>query len=105
MIHATEKSITELGDKVSDEERSSAEAAIADLKQALEGDDVEDITSKTQKLGEVTGQIAQRAYEEAQKEGEAATAEAQAEGAAETASADEENVVDADFEEVKEDEK
>ena len=105
LIHATEKSITELGDKVSDEERSSAEAAIADLKQALEGDDVEDITSKTQKLGEVTGQIAQRAYEEAQKEGEAATAEAQAEGAAETASADEENVVDADFEEVKEDEK
>ncbi len=105
LIHATEKSITELGDKVSDEERSSAEAAIADLKQALEGDDVEDITSKTQKLGEVSGQIAQRAYEEAQKEGEAATAEAQGEGAAETASADEDNVVDADFEEVKEDEK
>lgn len=105
LIHATEKSITELGDKVSDEERSSAEAAIADLKQALEGDDVEDITSKTQKLGEVSGQIAQRAYEEAQKEDEAATAEAQGEGAAETASADEDNVVDADFEEVKEDEK
>ncbi len=105
LIHATEKSITELGDKVSDEERSSAEAAIADLKQALEGDDVEDITAKTQKLGEVSGQIAQRAYEEAQKEGEAATAEAQGEGAAETASADEDNVVDADFEEVKEDEK
>ena len=104
LIHATQKSIEELGEKVSDEERSSAEAAIADLKQALEGDDVEDITAKTQKLGEVSGQIAQRAYEEAQKESEAAAAgDAQPEG--ETASADEGEVVDADFEEVKEDEK
>ena len=103
LIHATQKSIDELGDKVSDEERSSAEAAIADLKQALEGEDVEDITAKTQALGEVSGQIAQRAYEEAQKEGEAAAAESQAGG--ETASADDGDVVDADFEEVKEDEK
>ncbi len=103
LIHATQKSIEELGDKVSDEERSSAEAAIADLKQALEGDDVEDITAKTQKLGEVSGQIAQRAYEEAQKESEAAAGSAQPDG--ENASADEGEVVDADFEEVKEDEK
>jgi len=105
LIHATQKSIEELGDKVSDEERSSAEAAIADLKQALEGEDVEAITAKTAALGEVSGQIAQRAYEEAQKEGEAAAAAAGAAPDGETASADDGDVVDADFEEVKEDEK
>ena len=104
LIHATQKSIDELGDKVSGEERSSAEAAIADLKQALEGDNVEDITAKTRKLGEVSGQIAQRAYEEAQKESEAASSDAK-KRAGETASADAGEVVDADFEELKEDEK
>ncbi len=104
LIHATQKSIEELGDKISEEERSNAESAIEELKQALDGDDVEDITAKTQKLGEVSGQIAQRAYEEAQKEGEAAaTGGPQPEN--ESATTEGESVVDADFEEVKEDEK
>ena len=104
LLHATQKSIEELGDKISEEERSNAESAIEELKQALDGDDVEDITAKTQKLGEVSGQIAQRAYEEAQKEGEAAAAGGpQPEN--ESATTEGEGVVDADFEEVKEDEK
>jgi len=104
LIHATQKSIEELGDKISEEERSNAESAIAELKQALDGDDVEDITAKTQKLGEVSGQIAQRAYEEAQKEGEA-TAPGGSQPENESATTEGESVVDADFEEVKEDEK
>ena len=63
LIHATQKSLEELGDKVTDDERSNIESAIADLKKALEGDDVADITAKTEKLAELSGQIAQRAYE------------------------------------------
>ena len=100
LIHATEKSIEELGDKVTDEERTNVDAAIEALKAALETDDVEDITAKTQALGEISGQIAQKAYEQAQsEEGPAAGAET------ETAQANDDDVVDADFEEVKEDDK
>ena len=100
LIHATEKSIEELGDKVTDEERTNVDAAIEALKAALEMDDVEDITAKTQALGEISGQIAQKAYEQAQsEEGPATGAET------ETAQANDDDVVDADFEEVKEDDK
>ncbi len=101
LIHATQKSIEELGEKVSDEERSNVDAAIAELKAALETDDVESITAKTQTLGELSGQIAQRAYEEAQQSGDGEAEEPQPE--TETAQAGEDNVVDADFEEVKDD--
>ena len=95
MIHATEKSITDLGDKVEADEKSAAEAAIAELKTALEGDDKDAIEEKTKALTEVAGKIAEKAYaEKAAAEGEAG--EAQAEGD----SAD--DVVDAEFEEVKE---
>ncbi len=100
LIHATEKSIEELGDKVSDEERTNVDAAIEALKAALETEDIEDITAKTQALGEISGQIAQKAYEQAQsEEGPAAGAET------ETAQANDDDVVDADFEEVKGDDK
>ena len=93
MIHATEKSITDLGDKVEADEKSSAEAAIAELKTALEGDDKDAIEEKTKALTEVAGKIAEKAY--AEKAGaEGGEPEAQAEAA--------DDVVDAEFEEVKE---
>lgn len=101
LIHATEKSIEELGEQVSAEEKTEVEGAIAALKTALEGDDVADIEAKTQTLGELSGKIAQRAYE-AQAQQEAADANPAAEEAA-TAGADDGDVVDADFEEVKDD--
>ena len=99
LIHATEKSIEELGEQVSAEEKTEIEGAIAALKTALEGDDVSDIEAKTQALGELSGKIAQRAYE-AQAQQEAADGNAPGEETA-TADADEGDVVDADFEEVK----
>ena len=101
LIHATEKSIEELGEQVSAEEKTEVEGAIAALKTALEGDDVADIEAKTQTLGELSGKIAPRAYE-AQAQQEAANANPAAEEAA-TAGADDGDVVDADFEEVKDD--
>jgi len=94
MIHATEKSMEEMGDQVEAEEKAAIEAAIADLKDALKGDDKDDIEAKTTKLTEASGKMAERAY--AQKAG--------AEGAADSDSSAKEkadDVVDADFEEVK----
>ncbi len=99
LIHATQKSVEELAEQVSDDEKKNIESAIEDLKAAMEKDDVAEITAKTEKLGELSGQIAQRAYEKASADaGDAQQPEAEA-----TAEAGDDNVVDADFEEVKDD--
>jgi molecular chaperone DnaK len=94
MIHATEKSIADLGDKVEADEKAAAEAAIAELKAALEGNDKDAIEAKTQALTEAAGKIAEKAYAEQQAQGGAAGAE--------QANAGADDVVDAEFEEVKE---
>jgi molecular chaperone DnaK len=99
MIHSTEKSIKDLGDKVEAAEKSAAEAAIVELKAALEGDDKDAIEAKTQALTEVAGKIAEKAYAE-QNADQGAAAAAGAEQAEGTATDD--DVVDAEFEEVKE---
>ncbi|VAW52922.1 Chaperone protein DnaK [hydrothermal vent metagenome] len=95
MIHSTEKSIKDLGDKVEADEKAAAETAITELKAALEGDDKDAIEAKTTALTEAAGKIAEKAY--AEKAAEAAPGAEQAEGGA----ADD-DVVDAEFEEVKE---
>ena len=61
MIHATKKTLSELGDKVDDKEKSDIEAAISELEEALKGDDKEAISEKTTKLTEVAGKLADRA--------------------------------------------
>jgi len=99
MIHATEKSIADLGDKVEADEKAAAETAITELKAALEGNDKDAIEAKTQALTEAAGKIAEKAYAEQQAQGGAAGA---AEGGAEQANAGADDVVDAEFEEVKE---
>jgi len=95
MIHSTEKSIKDLGDKVEADEKAAAETAISELKAALDGDDKEVIEAKTEALTEVAGKIAEKAYAE-----KAAGAEAGAESTENAAEA--EDVVDAEFEEVNE---
>ncbi len=93
MIHGTEKSLKDLSDKVDADEKTAAEAAIAELKTALEGNDKDDIEAKTQALTEVAGKIAEKAYaEKASDAGEEQTA----------GKAADDDVVDAEFEEVKE---
>ncbi len=96
MIHATNKSLADLGDKVEEQEKQDIEAAIADLEEALKGDDKDVISEKTTKLTEVAGKLAERAYADQQ-----ASPEAEASAADETQNAD--DVVDAEFEEVKDD--
>jgi molecular chaperone DnaK len=95
MIHSTEKSIKDLGDKVEADEKAAAETAISELKAALDGDDKDVIVTKTEALTEAAGKIAEKAYAE-----KAAGAEAGGEQA--EAAADAEDVVDAEFEEVNE---
>ncbi len=98
LIHATEKSLKDLGeDKVGADERKAINAAVDALKTAIKSDDKADIEAKTQKLGDLSGKLAEKLY--AQKGG-AETAEPQA-GQAKAGSAD--DVVDAEFEEVKND--
>ena len=97
LIHATEKSIAENEDKIEPDDKQAAEAAIADLKTALEGEDLEAITTKAQALSEAAMKIGEAVYKAQQAEGEAAAAaDATSDGA-------DENVVDADFEDVTED--
>ena len=105
LIHATEKSLKELGDQVDASEKESVESAIAELKTAVEGDDKDAIEQKTQALSEVAGKIAEKAYAQSQQAGDAGAAGA-AGGAADAGSAaSDDGVVDAEFEEVKDDNK
>ena len=95
LIHATEKSISENEDTVEAGDREAAEAAIAELRTALEGDDKAEIEAKAQALTQAAMKIGEAVYKAQQ--------EAAGEAAAEADAQDEENIVDADFEEVPED--
>jgi molecular chaperone DnaK len=101
MIHATRKSMDELGDeKLEAGEKESIESAIKDLEEAMKGDDKDAIEAKTKALAEASGKMAERLY--AQKGAEGGTAEAaEAEKQQGAAGKTDEDVVDAEFEEVK----
>jgi molecular chaperone DnaK len=95
LLHATEKSLADLGDKVSAADRGRVESAISDLKTALKSDDKDKIETKARALAEASAAIAQQAY--ASQQGEPA-----AEGAAGGGGAGgQDEVLDAEFEEVK----
>ncbi|MEJ2273757.1 MAG: molecular chaperone DnaK [Woeseiaceae bacterium] len=101
LIHATEKTLSELGDKASAEERMAVENAVSDLKKALDGDDKDAIEKKTAALGEASGGLAQKLYAEQAADG-AGSPEGGAGEDAGAASGDD-DVVDAEFEEVDKD--
>ncbi len=99
MIHTANKTLKDAGDKATDEEKSQIEAAIKELEEVLKGSDKEAIEGKTEALTEALSAVAQKMY------AEAAQAEQQA-GGAETGAKDAaDDVVDAEFEEVKDDDK
>ena len=66
LVHAAEKSLKELGDKVSGEERAAVESALSDLRTALKGDDKDVIARKTDALAQASAKVAQRAYADTQ---------------------------------------
>ena len=96
LIHATEKTIAENEDKIELADKDAAEIAISDLQTALEGEDLDDINAKAQALSQAAMKIGETVYK-AQQEAEAAG------DAAADAQTDGEDVVDADFEEVSDD--
>ncbi len=100
LIHATEKSLTDLGDKVEASEKESIEKAISELKEALKGTDGGVIEEKTNALSELSSKLAERVYAQAGDNAQASGAEQAPEGQAKGKADD--SVVDADFEEVDE---
>jgi len=97
LVFSTEKSLKEHGDKVSTEEKKAIENGIADLKKSLEGTDAEDIKKKTQNLIQVSMKLGEAVYKSQQKP------ETKAKESKDAKPEDKENVVDADFEDVKDD--
>lgn len=95
LIHSTEKSVKEYGDKVSETDRKAIEDAIASLKTAVEAaePDADDIQAKTQTLMEVSMKLGQAIYEAQQAE------------AGDASEGGKDDVVDADYEEIKDDKK
>ncbi|HEU4652375.1 MAG TPA: molecular chaperone DnaK [Steroidobacteraceae bacterium] len=98
LVHATEKSLKELGDKVSGSDRANIESALSDLKRALSGDDKDVIETKASALAQASASLAQQAY--AQAGGAQGTEGAGADAAGQKAPG-QDDVVDAEFEEVK----
>jgi molecular chaperone DnaK len=102
MINAVEKSLEELADQVQDDEKTAMKTAVNDLQEAIKGDDKEAIEAKTTALTELSGKLAERAY--AQKaEGSDDSPQGSSEAGANAEST--EDVVDAEFEEVKDEKK
>jgi molecular chaperone DnaK len=98
MAHATRASLTEVGDDLGDEDKAAIEKALTELEAAIQGDDKADIEAKTEALGHASQALAQQAAAKAQ----AGAAAAEAGEASDSADDD---VVDAEFEEVRDDEK
>jgi molecular chaperone DnaK len=100
LIHATEKSLADLGDKVPEDEKTAIEAAVSELRTALDGDDIEEIKAKSETLMQASMKLGEMAYQAQQEADGDDPAAAAADGAD-----DADDVVDADFEEVDDDDK
>jgi molecular chaperone DnaK len=111
LIHSTEKTLAEAGDKISEADKTSVEEAVAALKSAAEGEDTDDIRAKTEALAQASMKIGEALYKEAQEAAGAAESGAGPDGSGNGAdtgasgAAGEDEVVDADFEEVDDDKK
>jgi molecular chaperone DnaK len=95
MIHSVKKSLAEYGDKIGADEKAKIEAALKDAEDALKSNDKDTIEAKTKALAEASHKLAEKMYAE-QPQGQAAGGEHKAE---------DDNVVDAEFEEVKDEKK
>ena len=102
LIYTTEKSIKDLGEKVDAETKAKIEEATAALKKVMEGEDVEAIKQKSEELTQASHKLAEAMYQEAAKAGAQGGADA---GQDAGAAPQDDDVVDADFEEVKEEKK
>ncbi len=102
LVFQTEKTLKDLGDKVEQEEKDKAEAAKDKLKAAIESDNIDEIRTAKDELQEIVMALTTKMYEQA---AQAAQANQGAEGGDAGAEKKDDNVVDAEYEEVKEEEK
>ncbi len=102
LIHSCDKSMKDLATELSDDEKKGIETAISELKEAIQGTDKAQIEEKLKVLSDASAKMAERVYAKKSTEGQASSADAQPHESAKSA---EEGVVDAEFEEVKEDKK
>ena len=100
LINATKKTVEEAGDKATDDEKAAIEGAVKEAEEALAGEDIAAMEAATQKLTETSGPLAQKMYAEQAEQAEGGGG---ADSAEQTEAGD--DVVDAEFEEVKEDNK
>jgi molecular chaperone DnaK len=100
LVHSVRKSAEELGDKVEAGEKEKIEAAVSELEEALKGDDLDDIKTKTEAVTQVSHKLAEQMYAQAQAEQSADAGDGNAE-----AKTDNDDVVDAEFEEVDDEDK
>ena len=98
LVHSTRKMIADAGEKVTAEEKTAIEAAVVALEAAVKGDDKATIDAKVEELSKVSAPVAQKMYAEQAPQGDGAAQQAEPE-------AKHDDVVDAEFEEVKEDQK
>jgi molecular chaperone DnaK len=98
LLHATEKALKDLGDKVSPEDRAKTESALSDLRAVLKGDDKDVIETKARAVAEASAAIAQQAYASQQSAGPGGPG---AEGGSGAGMGGKDDVLDAEFEEVK----
>ena len=98
LVHSTRKMIADAGDKVTDEEKTAIEAAVVALEAAIKGDDKAAIEAKVEELSKVSAPVAQKMYAEQGQPADGAAQQAEPE-------AKHDDVVDAEFEEVKDDQK
>jgi molecular chaperone DnaK len=103
LVHSTQKSLAEIGDKVSAADKSAVETAIADLKSVMEGEDAEAIKSKTNGLAQVAMKLGEALYKSQQPPESGQTPGG--DGGENAGEAAKDDVVDADFTEVKDDDK
>jgi molecular chaperone DnaK len=99
LVHSTEKSLKEYGDKIEATDKGAIETAVSVLKTALESDDAESIKEKTQNLAEASMKLGEAMYKASQEEAQASATEDSPE------EAKDDDVVDADFEEVDDNDK
>ncbi|MGA9851650.1 MAG: molecular chaperone DnaK [Gammaproteobacteria bacterium] len=105
LAHSSEKTLKELGDKVTGEERARVESAIRDLKDVIKKDDKGVIETKIQALAEASTKLAERLYAAKTEETKTAGEQPGDDGKDKDKDKDKDNVVDAEFEEVKDDHK
>jgi molecular chaperone DnaK len=101
LVHSVRKSLAEYGDKIGADEKAKIESAAKELEEAIKGDDKAAIEAKTEALAKASQKLGEKMYADAQAQAQAAGAGAEPKAQAGAGAKAEENVVDAEFTEVK----